>query len=213
MAITKETLSSLLERSVGQTLEDVSRRQLPAAGGSSAGLAGALGAALTCMVARSARSTWVGAGGAIAQAEVLRTRLCTLTASDTEAYAHARLLLLRAEREGRAAETATGGHTAGSEQRDHDLAGALESAAGVPLAIAETAADVAALAAWAAEEAPDERADAIVASTLAEAAASGAAQLVLVNLAIRPDDEFAVRAHTAARLAAESRARALASAR
>src|SRR5207249_2910722 len=117
----------------------------------------------------SARSRWVDAGGAIAQAEVLRTRLCALTASDTEVYTQARRLLLRAEREGRAGETATRGRKEDSEQRDHDLAGALDSAAGVPLAIAETAADVAALAAWAAEEAgSDERADAIVASTLAE---------------------------------------------
>ena len=211
MAIARETLNSLLERSVGQTLEDVSRRQLPAAGGSSAGLAGALGAALTSMAARGARSTWEGSGGAIAQAEVLRTRLCALTASDTEAYVRARSLLHRAEREGRGDEPGAGPGNADSERRDYDLATALESAAAVPLAIAETSADVAALAAWAAEEAgSDERADAIVASILAEAAAGAAAQLVLVNLAIRSDDEYAIRANMAARAAAESRAKALA---
>jgi methenyltetrahydrofolate cyclohydrolase len=211
MAIATETLTGLLGRSVGETLEDISRRQIPAAGGTSAGLAGALGAALTSMVARSARSTWVGAGGAIAQAEALRTRLCALTASDTEVYAHARRLLLYAEREGAAAESATGEQTSGAGRRDYDLAGALQTAADVPLAIAETAADVAALAAWAAEEAgSDARADAIVASILAEAAAGGAAQLVLVNLAVQPDDEFAIRANAAARAAGESRGRAVA---
>jgi len=37
----------------------------------------------------------------------------------------------------------------------------------------------------------------------------GAAQLVLVNLAVRPIDELAIRAQAAARAAAESRSRAL----
>jgi formiminotetrahydrofolate cyclodeaminase len=163
------------------------------------------------MVGRSSRLTWEGSGGAIAQAEVLRTRLCALTASDTEAYVRARGLLQRAEREGSAQAPETSRGTADSERRDYDLASALESAAAVPLAIAETSADVAALAAWAAKEAgSDERADAIVASILAEAAAAAASQLVLVNLAVRPDDEYAIRADTAARAAAESRAEALA---
>jgi formiminotetrahydrofolate cyclodeaminase len=209
MAIARETFSGLLGRSVGDTLEDVSHRDTPAAGGTSAGLVGALGAALTSMAARSARSTWIGAGGAIAQAEALRTRLCALTARDTEVYVQARALLLHAEREGGAAETATYAETSAAERRDYDLAGALDSAASVPLAIAETAADVAALAAWAAEEVDSsERADAIVGAILAEAAAGGAAQLVLVNLAVQPQDELAVRANAAALAAAESRRRA-----
>jgi formiminotetrahydrofolate cyclodeaminase len=211
MAIGRETLSDLLERSVGRTLEDVSRRQLPAAGGSSAGLAGALAAALTSMVGRSARLTWAGSGGAIAQAEVLRSRLCALTASDTEAFVRARNLLERAERQGTAQPPDTSRGPADSERRDYDLAGALDAAAAVPLAIAETSADVAALAAWAAKEAGnDARADAIVAAILAEAAAAAAAQLVLVNLAVGPDCEYATRADSAARVAAESRTQALA---
>jgi formiminotetrahydrofolate cyclodeaminase len=211
MGIAREALSDLLERSVGRMLDDVSRRQLPAAGGSSAGLAGALAAALTSMVGRSARLTWEGSGGAIAQAEVLRTRLCVLTASDAEAFVRARSLLERAELQGYMQAPDTSRGTADSERRDYDLAGALEAAAAVPLAIAETSADVAALAAWTAKEAgTDERADAIVASILAEAATAAAAQLVLVNLAVRPDCEYATRADTAARAAAESRAQALA---
>jgi formiminotetrahydrofolate cyclodeaminase len=214
MAIAKETLSTLLERSVGQTLEDVSRRDLPAAGGSSAGMTGALAAALACMVARSARVTWEGSGGVIAQAEVLRTRLCALTARDTEVYLYARRLLSRAERDEQQYESVKTEPSTDPEQRDRDLAGALAAAADIPLAIAETAADVAALAAWTAKTAGSaERADAIVAAILAEAAAGGAAQLVLVNLAVQPEDEFATRAHAAAQAAAESRADAEACAR
>jgi formiminotetrahydrofolate cyclodeaminase len=211
MAIVEETLSSLLERSVGETLKALSQRQPGAAGGSSAGLAGALGAALTSMVARNTQTTWEDASDVSVQADVLRARLCALTVTDSEVYGHARRLLSRAEREYRARKRLPSGRTSASEQRDRELAIALESAALVPLEIAEAAARVAALAAWAAEEAgSDARADAIVASTLAEAAAGAAAQLVLVNLVVRPNDEYAIRASEAARAAAESRTRALA---
>jgi len=208
-----EKLASLLERSLGETLEEVSQQQLPTAGGSSAALAGALAAALTSMVARGARERWDDAGGAIAQAEALRARLCALVASDADVYGRARLLLLDAgrdrEQRGIAAAPETG--VRNREQRDFELAGALEAAAAEPLAIAEACADVASLAAWAAEAGgADERADALVAASLAEAAAAGAAQLVLVNLSIRPDDELAARAQAAARAAAASRSRALA---
>lgn len=213
MVAARDALAGFLGRSVGETLEDVSRQQLPAAGGSSAALTAALGAALTCMVARSVRSTWDGAGGAIAQSEALRAQLCALAASDAEVYAHARDLLRRArrDRERRGVATAPGVPAPDAEQRDRELAAALQAAAAVPLAIAEAAAEVGELAAWMAEAGgADERADAVVAAALAEAAACGAAQLVFVNLAIRPEDELAVRARAAAQAAAASRARALA---
>ena len=165
------------------------------------------------MVARGARERWDDAGGAIAQAEALRVRLCALATSDAEAYGQARSLLLYAgkDRERRGIATAPGLPSRDQQQRDYELAGALAAAAAEPVAIAEAAADVAALAAWSAEAGgADERADALVAVSLAEAAACAAAQLVLVNLAIRPGDELARRAQVAARAAAESRARALA---
>jgi methenyltetrahydrofolate cyclohydrolase len=205
----REMLAGLLGRSLGQALEDISQLQLPTAGGSSAALAGALAAALTAMFARSARDDWDGAGGAIAQAESLRVRLCALVASDATAYGRARLLLRRAgqDRERRGIGTAP----EPLRERDLELAEALAAAAAEPLAIAEAAADVAALAAWSVEAGgADERADAMVAASLAEAAACAAAQLVLVNLAVRPTDELARRAQAAAQAAAVSRARALA---
>jgi formiminotetrahydrofolate cyclodeaminase len=80
----------------------------------------------------------------------------------------------------------------------------------VPLTIAETAADVAGLAALAAREGADHvRADAWAAATLAEASSAAAARLVHVNLATRPDDELSTRADLAARAAAAARPAAL----
>jgi formiminotetrahydrofolate cyclodeaminase len=212
MVAPRETMAGLLRQSLGETLEGISREQVPMAGGASAALAGALAAALTAMVARSARHEWVDAGGAIAQAESLRARLCALVASDATAYGRARLLLRRAgqDRERRGIATAPE-RLREREQRDFGLAEALASAAAEPLAIAEAAADVAALAAWSVEAGgADERADAMVAASLAEAAACAAAQLVVVNLAVRPTDELARRAQAAAQAAVVSRARALA---
>jgi formiminotetrahydrofolate cyclodeaminase len=208
-----DALAALLERSLGDTLDDVARQQFPASGGTSAALTAAFGAALTSMVARSARSTWDGAGGAIAQSEALRARLCALAATDAEVYSRARNLLRRAgqDREHRGAATAPGVPAPDAEQRDLELAEALELAAAAPLAIAEAAVEVAELAELMAREGgADERPDAIVAVLLAEAAAAGASELVLVNLAIRPHDEWAVRARDAAKAAAACRARALA---
>jgi formiminotetrahydrofolate cyclodeaminase len=209
----RDALAGFLGRSVGDTLDDVSRQQFPAAGGSSAALTAALAAALTCMVARSVRTTWDGAGGAIAQAEALRARLSALAATDAEVYAHARDLLRRTgqDREHRGAAKAPGVQSPDGERRDLELAEALEFAAAAPLAIAEAAAEVSELAAMMAQEGgADERPDAVVAVLLAEAAARGAAELVLVNLAVRSQDEWAVRARDAAAGAAACRERALA---
>jgi len=208
----RESLASLLEQSLGKTLENISQQQVPTSGGSAAALAGALAASLTSMVAHSARDHWEDAGGVIAQADTLQAQLCIFVSRDAEAYVKARVLLHKAgadpERGGIAASS--GSVTPQQEERDLELASALWAAAGALVRIAEAAADVAALAASAVEAAGvDERADALVAASLAEAAAFGAAQLVLVNLAVRPLDELATRAQAAARAAAESRSRAL----
>ena len=95
--------------------------------------------------------------------------------------------------------------------RDAALGKALREAARVPLQIAETAADVAALAALAAREGADAvRGDAWAAALLAEAAATAATGLVHVNLATRPDDDLCTRADLAARAATAAREVALA---
>ena len=71
----------------------------------------------------------------------------------------------------------------------------LSRAAEIPLVIAEAGADVACLAAEAADRgAPDRRGDAICAALIAEASARAAANLVAVNLTVTPDDERMVRA-------------------
>lgn len=139
----------------------------------SAGLAAAL-------VAKSAARSegWSGAEGARAQALELRDRLLALAGQDARAYERALTAL---------------------ERRDSSLAGALARAADVPVAISETAADVAVLAAEAAERADGSaRADASAAALLAAGAARAAARLVAVNLATVPDDERLTRAQRAA---------------
>jgi methenyltetrahydrofolate cyclohydrolase len=133
-----------------------------------AGVTAALGAALVAKVA--ARSDgWSGAAGARAQAADLRDRLLDLAAEDAHAYESALSAL----------------ETPGAE-----LAEALAVSAEVPLAIAEASADVALLAASAAECADGPvRPDAAAAAALAAGAARAAAKLIAVNLATTPGDE------------------------
>jgi formiminotetrahydrofolate cyclodeaminase len=172
------------------------------AGGCSAALTGALGAALVAMVARADDGEWREAGGAVAQADRLHQRLTELASQDAAVFSAASALLAQVH-------AARQDH---SGERDRRLADALLEAAVVPLKIAESAADVAALAAWTAENAGQRlRADALVAVRLAEAAADAAATLVEINLVVRADDELAVRARRAATAAHHSRSAAAAS--
>jgi formiminotetrahydrofolate cyclodeaminase len=156
------------------------------AGGSAAALATTMASGLVRLVARVSHD-WDEAPGIAAQAAALGDRSLALADEDHVAYAHA-LEQLR------------------SPDRDAALGRALHRAADVPLRIAETAADVAALAALAARDGADAvRGDAWTAATLAEAASTAAARLVHVNLATRPDDELSLRADAAARAAAAAR--------
>lgn len=161
------------------------------AGGSAAALATMMASGLVRLVARVS-SDWEDAPGIAAQAAALGDRSLVLADDDHLVYAAA-LEQLRT--------------------RDHDatLGKALRRAAEVPLQIAETAADVAALAALAARDGADAvRGDAWAAATLAEAAAAAAARLVHVNLATRPDDDLSTRADLAAQAASAARDVALA---
>lgn len=133
-----------------------------------AGVSASFAAALVAKAAARSEG-WSGAAGARAQAAELRDRLLALAGQDARAY-----------------ETALG-HL---DRRDAGLARALATAADVPLALAETAADVALLAAEASECADGpSRADASAAAALAAGAARAAAKLVAVNLATTPGDE------------------------
>jgi formiminotetrahydrofolate cyclodeaminase len=160
------------------------------AGGSAAGLAATMAAGLVRLVARVSVD-WTDAPGIAAQASALGDRSLALAEDDHRVYARAMTELA-------------------SPGRDATLGAALRRAAEVPLQIAETAADVAILAALAAHEGSETvRADAWTAAALAEAATVSAARLVHVNLATRPDDELTARADDAARAAASAREVAL----
>ena len=160
------------------------------AGGSAAALAAWMAAGLVRLVARVSEQ-WDDAPGVAAQAAALGDRALALADDDHRAYARAM------------AELA-------APRRDATLGAALRRAAAVPLQIAEVAADLATLAALAAQEGSvTVRGDAWAAATLAEAATVAAARLVHVNLAMRPDGDLATRADDAARAATAARELAL----
>ena len=93
-------------------------------------------------------------------------------------------------------EMAAASRPAWPEARDFGLGEALARAADVPLEIAATAADAAALGTVVAEHGdPRYRADAVVAVVLAAAAARAAASLVEVNLTTVADDPRLGAAH------------------
>jgi formiminotetrahydrofolate cyclodeaminase len=141
-----------------------------------AGITAAFAAALVAKAA-SRSDGWSGAPGARSQAADLRDRLLELSAKNALVYESALDAL---------------------EQPGSDLADALAEAADVPLALAETAADVALLAASAAECADGpSRPDAAAAAALAAGAARAAAKLISVNLAMMPGDERLVAAERA----------------
>jgi formiminotetrahydrofolate cyclodeaminase len=110
-----------------------------------------------------------------------------LAQADADVYAES-LVALAARKEG-----------SDDERRDFALGTALDEAAQAPLMIAESAADVALLAATAATIVkPEVQADARAAAALAAGAAAAAALLVDVNLASTPSDARVRRARAAA---------------
>jgi formiminotetrahydrofolate cyclodeaminase len=158
------------------------------AGGSAAALAVTMAAALIGKVARGSPS-WLGRDSIVAQAERLRRRTAPLVQADADAYEEA----LAALNLPSALEP---------EVRNMAIAQVLARAVEVPLAIADAGADVAVLAAVAAEHGTlDRRADAVAAALLASSGAQVAAQLVAVNLVVAPDDERVRRAQAVAEVA------------
>lgn len=153
------------------------------AGGPLAALATASAAELLASIARASTSNWPDARGVAAQAESLRDRAAPLAELSAAAYEQA----LEAE----------GG--------DYEVGRAYAQAAEPPLRIAETAADVAELAAVVAEYGdPARRADAVSAGLVAAGCARAAAELVAVNLTVGTDDERVRRANFLAEEAART---------
>lgn len=202
----RSPVEDLLGLPVGKAMEEVAHHQNAPAAGWTTAMGAAFAAAVVTMVARASRTRWPDAGGAIAQAEALRVRLCRMAVDDAAAFRTAQVRLARVNEPGLAPEVE---RTA--EQRAAELAEALRLSAQLPLEIAEAAADVAALAAWVAAHAiPEHRPDAVVAAVTAEGAARGSAHLVTCNQAVAADDPLALRAAEACERAAGARADVLA---
>jgi formiminotetrahydrofolate cyclodeaminase len=147
-----------------------------------------MAAALVAKAARRSSDTWPDARGVAAQAASLAARCSELADSDERAFAAA----LKALEE----RTAVERH--------------LDETVVVLLALGETAADVAELAARTAEHCDGTfRGDAVSATLLAEAAARTAAALVQGNLTVVRDDPRLLRAKRSAEAAGAAARRAL----
>jgi formiminotetrahydrofolate cyclodeaminase len=193
---------------LGDFLEGLAAEGHAPGGGSAAALTVAFAAGLVAMVARGSRATWDEADGVAAQALNLRDRASPLASDDAAAWDEA-LEALAAT-----VDTSTGEGNGDGGRGDFALEQKLERAAAVPLEIAELGADVAALAAYAAELGNAAlRADAAAAAALAAGGARAAAHLVEVNLGMREGDERLARARASERAAAEAAERLLASIR
>lgn len=165
-------------------------------GGSIAAIALAMAAALAEKSAVFSHN-WAEAPGAVAQARAMRTRALDLAEEDAIAYGDV-ISAMRSTKD------------QPKERRDFELGQALSLAAETPLVIAEKAVDVAELAATAAENGnPNLRGDAAAGATLAAGAARAAANLVEINLSMKPDDPRVARARAAVTAADEAARRAL----
>lgn len=178
-------------------LDQFARETRVPGAGPAAALTAAAAAALVAMAARFSRDTWSEAGTTVAQAEALRRRAVQLARDDAdalEAFLAARDPAVEPRQ----------------EARDFQLGRTLERAADVPLAIAETACDVALLAVHTAERGDgDVRADAVTAAVLAHGVARAAAHLVEVNLASGVEDERVRRVQDIVRTAGAAAEQAL----
>lgn len=154
------------------------------------------------MVARCAPASWADAPGVAAQALAIQERAAHLARTDAEVWEDALAALERASAGG------------GDEKRDHELERKLDLAATAPLEIAQLGADVAELAALAAELCEGAyRADAAAAAALASGGARAATHLVEANLGVRVGDERLARAQASCEAASEAADRVLASLR
>jgi formiminotetrahydrofolate cyclodeaminase len=171
-----------------------------AGGGPSAARTIGSAAEIVATVARASRGSWEDAPGVAAQAAELAERCPSLADDDEQVW--------------RAALEALGEAVAGSSSdRDMQLRERLADSVELPVAIAETGADVAALAALAARLGDGAfRSDAVSAALLAHAGVRVARHLVDVNLGTRNDDGHSRRAASAEWRAEQAVAQALSAA-
>jgi formiminotetrahydrofolate cyclodeaminase len=186
---------ALYDRNLREMLDEIAGPSPAPGAGAVSGVVIAMAAGLIASAAR--RSTdWEDAKGVAAQAQALRSRVERLAEANMDAYLHALELIDDAREDG---------------GRDDLIGQALDTAAELPLAIAECAYDVALLGAEAAEHAVRGGAeDACAAASLAEAAARASAGLVAVNLISLPGDERVEHARRLADAATDAARRAVA---
>jgi len=140
------------------------------ASGSAAAAVIAIASSLLEKVARLSTAKWARADAALEQAHALRLRAEELVEADANSY----MAYVEAVRSAKNVQ---------GKARERAIASARAATIDVPLAIARLAAETVELADAMAEKGnPNLRADAMVAATLASAAATAAARLIAVNL-------------------------------
>src|ERR671912_2379705 len=186
---------ALYDRTLRVMLDDIAGPSPAPGAGAVAGVVIAMAAGLIASAGRRS-SEWDDGKGVAAQAQALRSRVERLAGANEEADLQALALIEGASEDG---------------GRDAAIGKALDTAAELPLAIAECAYDVALLGAEAAQHAARGGAeDAAAAAILAEAAARSAAGLVAVNLVSLPGDERVLHAQRLADAATDAARRAVA---
>jgi len=185
----------LYDRDLRVLMDEIAGPSPAPGAGAVSGVVIAMAAGLIASAARRS-ADWPEAKGVSAQAQALRARVERLAEANEEAYLEALALIEGAAEDG---------------MRDAAIGKALDTAAELPLAIAECAYDVALLGAEAAQHAaPGGAEDAAAAAVLAEAAARASAGLVAANLVSRPGDERVLEAQRLADAATDAARRAVA---
>jgi methenyltetrahydrofolate cyclohydrolase len=159
-----------LEQPLADFLDSVASGEPAPSGGAVAAVTVALAAGLCSMAAHLSADHLADAADLAERAERLRQRVAPLAQEDATAYGH----VLTAQR------TPDGGDPDARRER---VRRALSGAADVPLAVAETGATVAEMAARLAREGnPSLRGDAVAAALVAAAGTRAAAALVDINM-------------------------------
>ena len=172
--------SSFLDLTVGELLNEVASERRSPGGGPVLALTLAMAAGVVAMAARASAGDW--AVETAARADDFRSQAAALADRDAEAFEHALEVLDARE----AIEP---------DRRDREIGDAVAGAAAPLIEIGELALDVARLAAEAAAQSDERlRPDAVAAAALAAAVATGAAELVAINLTATKTDDRVARA-------------------